>query len=1048
MLITRIELENIKSYRHFSVDFRRGTTAISGENGAGKTTLVEAIGFALFDYLPYSQARFVREGEKWGRVLVHLLGGDERPYVVERRCGSGSRWLIHDEEANMRIEQGADVLDKLHELFGIDRERPLDSLFRDALGVPQGTFTSIFLEAASKRKQTFDALLQIEDYKAAAEYLLDSQKDYREQMQQHQSRIDQLEYETRELEQWREQLKQSRQEDAQQKVRNAELTTTLAQLEKREQELNAQYNQLQDLRRSSEARASQYDSARSILANYQQALAQAQAAEQIAREAEKGYQQYLQAERALEQLREQEQQRNRLLKEQARLGNKHASIEMKAKGLHTRLQEVEQARQRIDMLQPDVLRQQELEERRDELLQNVKLYKSICEEGQNQRERLESTKKTGGVLEQRIAVIEPLVELAQRLPELDQARSRLQVQSVERKNKFQQLNEKRRALHERRDQHAPLLTKLQKAERNVQLIDENRAEAEEMPALQECLNEINARLHRLDGNIEAYSDSLKQSAGGQCPLLREPCLNIKNRGMVSLESYFENLLIEERAQRQQVLTERKNVETRIEQIKKYADALGKYSLYVEKRDDLKRQMQQLESEMEQLEEACAELEAQLEMLKEHDSRMRENEEQYKESKLASEKVATLPGLRDQLQQNEQLITQYETDIQTMRERANQLRDSEPRLQQVNEQLTALNDPRAQLREQRNIVAQAAQFQMEVVEAEQELAELNTQLAALHEQLAAYYELDAHIEGQEKLRQRSQGAHQNYLKHIEQARALPERERVCRQQEQETEQAHQRMREAEQAYMQARATFNEQELDEVRRQRRDLHGEISSLAEKMQQIQRTINEAEQRIQNAEQQLHELEGMRQEYRELEDLHTMMEYFRKVIKEAAPYVLKAMLNDISAEANRIFGEIMGDRSAQLSWQNDYEVVLRRQGVSRTFAQLSGGEQMSAALAVRLALLKKLSTLNLAFFDEPTQNMDELRRMNLAEQIRRVRGFEQLIVISHDDTFEQGLDSLIRLRKASGETQLQHEGLSESSFSDEALYPNGSNEPSMEHV
>jgi exonuclease SbcC len=152
-------------------------------------------------------------------------------------------------------------------------------------------------------------------------------------------------------------------------------------------------------------------------------------------------------------------------------------------------------------------------------------------------------------------------------------------------------------------------------------------------------------------------------------------------------------------------------------------------------------------------------------------------------------------------------------------------------------------------------------------------------------------------------------------------------------------------------------------------------------------------------------------------------MMEHFRKLIKEAAPHVLRAMLNDISAEANRIFGEIMGDRSAQLSWRNDYEVILRRQGVDRSFAQLSGGEQMSAALAVRLALLKKLSTLNIAFFDEPTQNMDELRRMNLAEQIRRVRGFDQLIVISHDDTFEQGLDSLIRLNKANGETRLIEE-------------------------
>ena len=178
--------------------------------------------------------------------------------------------------------------------------------------------------------------------------------------------------------------------------------------------------------------------------------------------------------------------------------------------------------------------------------------------------------------------------------------------------------------------------------------------------------------------------------------------------------------------------------------------------------------------------------------------------------------------------------------------------------------------------------------------------------------------------------------------------------------------------------------------------------------------------EEKIAQAEVLLQELEDTQKEQQTLEDLNTMMAQFRGYIKEAAPYVLKAMLADISAEANRIFGEIMGDRTAQLSWQNDYEILLRRQSTNRTFAQLSGGEQMSAALAIRLALLKKLSTLNLAFFDEPTQNMDELRRMNLAEQIRRVRGFDQLLVISHDDTFEQGLDSIVRLSKEQGETRI----------------------------
>jgi exonuclease SbcC len=79
-----------------------------------------------------------------------------------------------------------------------------------------------------------------------------------------------------------------------------------------------------------------------------------------------------------------------------------------------------------------------------------------------------------------------------------------------------------------------------------------------------------------------------------------------------------------------------------------------------------------------------------------------------------------------------------------------------------------------------------------------------------------------------------------------------------------------------------------------------------------------------------------------------------------------------------------------------------------------------MSAALAIRLALLRNLSRLDIAFFDEPTQNMDGERRGNLAEQIRRVHGFDQLIVISHDDTFEQGLDSVIHVEKRGGETVL----------------------------
>ena len=82
-----------------------------------------------------------------------------------------------------------------------------------------------------------------------------------------------------------------------------------------------------------------------------------------------------------------------------------------------------------------------------------------------------------------------------------------------------------------------------------------------------------------------------------------------------------------------------------------------------------------------------------------------------------------------------------------------------------------------------------------------------------------------------------------------------------------------------------------------------------------------------------------------------------------------------------------------------------------------------MAAALSIRLALLRQLSAIDVAFFDEPTSNLDEIRRENLAEQIVAIKntGFSQVFVISHDDTFEQATDHVVRVFKRDGESQVE---------------------------
>ncbi|MEJ5248648.1 MAG: AAA family ATPase, partial [Caldilinea sp.] len=70
MLIVALELENVKSYERARIAFTEGVNAIVGHNGAGKSTIIEAIGYALFDALPYTVKEFVREGAATGSIAV------------------------------------------------------------------------------------------------------------------------------------------------------------------------------------------------------------------------------------------------------------------------------------------------------------------------------------------------------------------------------------------------------------------------------------------------------------------------------------------------------------------------------------------------------------------------------------------------------------------------------------------------------------------------------------------------------------------------------------------------------------------------------------------------------------------------------------------------------------------------------------------------------------------------------------------------------------------------------------------------------------------
>src|SRR5215216_7417831 len=104
MRLISVELENLKSYAEpTTIELEAGVNALVGHNGAGKSTVLEAIGAALFGYLPYKHEDFVRRGAATGRITVVLDSTlDERRYHVVRNVGKNPSWYVYDPDLDER----------------------------------------------------------------------------------------------------------------------------------------------------------------------------------------------------------------------------------------------------------------------------------------------------------------------------------------------------------------------------------------------------------------------------------------------------------------------------------------------------------------------------------------------------------------------------------------------------------------------------------------------------------------------------------------------------------------------------------------------------------------------------------------------------------------------------------------------------------------------------------------------------------------------------------------------------------------------------------
>lgn len=895
MQILALHLNNTKSYHNARLAFGEGVNAIVGHNGAGKSTILEAIGFVLFDALEYRHEDFVREGADSAEILVEFRSAlDERSYQVMRRVGSSAHYRVIDSELQLKICEGkADVQRFLRQHMGVGAGSDLAALFRDAVGVPQGTFTAIFLEAPGKRKPTFDRLLRVEEYSRASDRLREPARLLRDQRQELDVRLSALAARLERLAPLEEAVAQRTQaittattQVASTETQLAEATARRGALDQIQQKVSTLRNRHIQLITQVETLAVQQEAAHA-------ALQQAEAARATIGSHQAGHDHYLAAQRRQQELDAQLRQRQQLERRQAELERALAQTQTALAAVERDLQTVAEAEAMMAHLAPAVAEQQRLE--------------AALAQAQQEQARLADAR-------QQVTKQEALVgQLQRRVADLEQQLAQL----AELTHRSQQLDE----------QIATIRLTIDAAKEQV-IASKNAAD-----------------------HIQRQNDALVDVSTARCPVCEQPLAAEHRTAMLNRNA---QRLAELRAEHKAAQNQVRAAEATLKAHEAERKQLQQQLLRLPRADERERAEQELAQATTALDAALAQVDA----------------------------LAAAPAASEQLRI----------------------------------QLAELADPRS-----RHAVATAtaARRGARIAEQQQLQGQLTSQERQLNEhkgELARFGELDAALDTVRAELRQHEAAYQAVLTHRQLAATVEQRaadvERLATLHRQAQEEAHH----IEADLRAAEAQFDQADYQQALGQEQQLRAQLTQLQTELRLLEQQQAVDQKEIAALRLQKEELCALEAQKARIGKQEEVLDALRDLLRRAGPQVTRALIQQVSHSANQIFGEMMQDYTRQLSWNEDYGITLEVEGRQRQFAQLSGGEQMCAALAVRLALLREMSNIDIAFFDEPTTNLDETRRDSLVRQILDIRGFRQLFVISHDDAFEQATQNLIRVQRVNG--------------------------------
>ncbi len=895
MRLLELELKNIKAYQEATIAFGPGVNGLLGQNGAGKTTILQAIGYALFNCLSPAIKDFTREGHSRGSIRVRMRSAkDHLTYDIHRTVGGGSRNYVYNCDDGFKVQEGTDnVLAFVQDHLGVPGAPDMKTLFRDAVGIEQGTFQAPFLMGPAPRKDHFGPLLGIEKYRRIDAELNATRAYAQQRVADCRATLGRLEGQLEPLDRLR-----ARQLELQTALQALEAETQTIQ-EARDagqaqlQQLDALEHRVQEVKTRHSAASLEHARLLERANSLDRELAKAREAAQQAAQHAKAHWRYREAERQLEPVEANLQSLQGLQRKLSQLQGEMGLLQDQVQDKQTQIARLHRLQSRLDELQPAKNEAEEVRRKLDQCPSQTSHIDALTKELDSLRSQLVHNETDRDAIRREVA-------------ERDSAEMRMaEIQSLQADHVHDQqaLELQRNSVHIQRDTLDRQLKSLQQAQHD-------HSRQVRCPVCEQGLSR---------DLIAALTARLETEIGDGSQALDELC------------------------QRRMAI--------------------------VQAQDPLQAESNALHAAM-----AVCRDQRDLEICLANLARLRE---EISERTRERERLEAIQATRQQWQ-----------------ERRETLRPAVEEWEQADRALTAKSRGDEDLAELRRALRHKEADAAQIAEVTDHVEDLADQVRQLRLQ-----------------RDENRSGYHSYVAHEAAAQGLTDLEKESSRLALQMEQAEQELSDLERRQTDLEAQYEPQAhgilQESVARWNTELAGKEATL-----QVQRQNLEEVKRDVAA---LHVLARKQEQESKrlalLQHREDRVIWVKDLMRRALPKITAALIQSISELANVFFCALMGDHTRSLQWDAEFGIVLNVKGKERSFRQLSGGEQMAASLSVIMALLRRLSNVQFVFLDEPTGNLDVERRSQLASSLRTLGGLEQIFVISHDDTFEEHLDHVVRL-------------------------------------